>query len=40
MSAIFNLESLLLVLLLMVCTCTYLKDQPVVGPMLERNKTG
>ena len=40
MSAIFNLESLILVLLLAFCTASFLKTQPVIGPMMERNKTG
>ena len=40
MSAIFNFEALLLVLLLMICTATYLKDQPLVGPKMEANKFG
>ena len=40
MSAIFNFEALLLVLLLLICTATYLKDQPLVGPRMEANKYG
>ena len=40
MSAIFNFEALLLVLLLAVCTATYLKTQPFVGPRMESNKYG
>ena len=40
MSAIFNFEALLLVLLLAICTATFLKDQPIVGPRMEANKFG
>lgn len=40
MSAIFNFEALLLVLLLSICTATFLKDQPFVGPRMEANKFG
>ena len=40
MSAIFNFEALLLVLLLSICTAAYLKDQPWIGPRMEANKHG
>ena len=30
----------LLVLLLSICTATYLKTQPIVGPKMEENKYG
>ncbi|KAI8368569.1 hypothetical protein EDC96DRAFT_131734 [Choanephora cucurbitarum] len=38
MSAIFNFQSLLLVILLMICTCTYIRAQ--APSLLDRNKTG
>ncbi|KAI8372211.1 transmembrane protein 167 precursor [Blakeslea trispora] len=38
MSAIFNFQSLLLVILLMICTCTYVRAQ--APSLLDRNKTG
>lgn len=38
MSALFNFQSLLLVILLVVCTCTYIKAQ--APTLLDRNKTG
>ncbi|KAI8800288.1 transmembrane protein 167 precursor, partial [Cladochytrium replicatum] len=37
-SALFNFESLLLVLLLTICTCAYLRAQ--FPSLLDRNKTG
>ncbi|KAF9292489.1 hypothetical protein BKA57DRAFT_451742 [Linnemannia elongata] len=37
MSALFNFQSLLLVILLMICTCTYVQSQT---SLLDRNKTG
>ncbi|KAF9340144.1 hypothetical protein BGZ91_003299 [Linnemannia elongata] len=36
-SALFNFQSLLLVILLMICTCTYVQSQT---SLLDRNKTG
>ncbi|OZJ05684.1 Protein kish-A [Bifiguratus adelaidae] len=38
MSAIFNFQSLLLVIILLICTCTYIKAQ--VPSLLDKNKTG
>ncbi|KAI8876467.1 DUF1242-domain-containing protein [Backusella circina FSU 941] len=38
MSAIFNFQSLLLVILLMICTCTYVRAQ--APSLIDRNKTG
>jgi hypothetical protein len=38
MSALFNFESLLLVILLLVCTCTYLHAQ--MPAIMDRNKHG
>lgn len=38
MSAIFNFESLLTVVLLLICTCTYI--HAVTPSILDRNKTG
>ncbi|XP_058816242.1 protein kish [Topomyia yanbarensis] len=38
MSAIFNFQSLLCVLLLMICTCAYLRS--IVPSLIDRNKTG
>ncbi|KAM3579279.1 hypothetical protein VKS41_008144 [Umbelopsis sp. WA50703] len=38
MSAIFNFQSLLLVVLLWICTCTYIRAQ--APSLLDRNKTG
>ncbi|XP_058454176.1 protein kish [Malaya genurostris] len=38
MSAIFNFQSLLSVILLMICTCAYLRS--IVPSLIDRNKTG
>ncbi|KAJ2615266.1 hypothetical protein EV177_001653 [Coemansia sp. RSA 1804] len=38
MSALFNFQSLLLVILLTICTCTYLRAQ--APALIDRNKTG
>jgi hypothetical protein len=38
MSALFNFESLLLVILLTICTCTYLHAQ--IPAVMDRNKHG
>lgn len=38
MTALFNFTSLLLVILLLVCTCTYLHQ--LFPAILDRNKTG
>ncbi|KAF0395540.1 hypothetical protein C2G38_2103824 [Gigaspora rosea] len=38
MSALFNFQSLLLVILLAICTCTFVKAQ--APALLDRNKTG
>ncbi|KAI9313754.1 hypothetical protein BX666DRAFT_537336 [Dichotomocladium elegans] len=38
MSAIFNFQSLLLAVLLLICTCTYVRAQ--APSLLDRNKTG
>jgi Protein of unknown function (DUF1242) len=38
MSALFNFQSLLLVILLMICTCTYLHAQ--IPAVMDRNKNG
>ncbi|ORZ25129.1 transmembrane protein 167 precursor [Absidia repens] len=38
MSAIFNFQSLLLVILLLICTCTYVRAQ--APSLIDRNKTG
>ncbi|KAJ2844641.1 hypothetical protein IWW36_005103 [Coemansia brasiliensis] len=38
MSALFNFQSLLLVVLLTICTCTYLRAQ--APTLVDRNKTG
>ncbi|OAD74637.1 hypothetical protein PHYBLDRAFT_144014 [Phycomyces blakesleeanus NRRL 1555(-)] len=37
-SAIFNFQSLLLVVLLLICTCTYVRAQ--APSLMDRNKTG
>ncbi|KAG0026919.1 hypothetical protein BGZ81_005999 [Podila clonocystis] len=37
MSALFNFQSLLLVILLLICTCTFVQSQT---RLLDRNKTG
>ncbi|KAI7862561.1 transmembrane protein 167 precursor, partial [Spinellus fusiger] len=37
-SAIFNFQSLLLVVLLLICTCTYVRAQ--APSLIDRNKTG
>ncbi|KAG5437764.1 hypothetical protein PCANB_000477 [Pneumocystis canis] len=38
MSALFNFQSLLLVILLLICTCTYIRAQAPV--LMDRNKNG
>ncbi|KAH8554940.1 DUF1242-domain-containing protein [Umbelopsis sp. PMI_123] len=38
MSAIFNFQSLLLVVLLLICTCSYIRAQ--APSLMDRNKTG
>ncbi|CAO2581135.1 Protein kish-A [Lemmus lemmus] len=38
MSAIFNFQSLLPVILLLICTCAYI--QSLAPSLLDRNKTG
>ncbi|KAJ1663596.1 hypothetical protein EV178_004860 [Coemansia sp. RSA 1646] len=38
MSALFNFQSLMLVILLTICTCTYLRAQ--APALIDRNKTG
>ncbi|XP_059618615.1 protein kish [Phlebotomus argentipes] len=38
MSALFNFQSLLSVLLLLICTCTYLRS--IFPSIIDRNKTG
>ncbi|KAK6189708.1 hypothetical protein SNE40_001708 [Patella caerulea] len=38
MSALFNFQSLLTVLLLLICTCTYLRS--IIPSIIDRNKTG
>ncbi|KAJ6636316.1 Protein kish-A [Pseudolycoriella hygida] len=38
MSALFNFQSLLSVILLLICTCTYLRS--LFPSLLDRNKTG
>jgi len=38
MSALFNFQSLLLVILLLVCTCTYIRA--VAPRLIDRNKEG
>ncbi|CAL1535442.1 unnamed protein product [Lymnaea stagnalis] len=38
MSAIFNFQSLLTVVLLMICTCTYLRA--IAPGFMDRSKTG
>ncbi|KZV73035.1 DUF1242-domain-containing protein [Peniophora sp. CONT] len=38
MSALFNFQSLLLVILLMICTCTYVRA--VAPTLIDRNKEG
>ncbi|KAJ2110040.1 hypothetical protein GGI16_000476, partial [Coemansia sp. S142-1] len=38
MSALFNFQSLMLVVLLTICTCTYLRAQ--APALIDRNKTG
>lgn len=40
MSALFNFEQLLIVLLLMICTCAYLHQQPMVSGWMDGNKAG
>ncbi|KAI9348728.1 UPF0373 protein precursor [Zopfochytrium polystomum] len=38
MSALFHFQSLLLVILLMICTCTYVKAQ--FPSLIDKNRTG
>ncbi|KAI0925433.1 hypothetical protein AcV7_005685 [Taiwanofungus camphoratus] len=38
MSALFNFQSLLLVILLMICTCTYVRA--VAPRLIDRNREG
>uniref|UniRef100_A0A4X2KQC9 Protein kish n=1 Tax=Vombatus ursinus TaxID=29139 RepID=A0A4X2KQC9_VOMUR len=38
MSAIFNFQSLLTEILLLICTCAYLR--PLTTSLLDKNKTG
>ncbi|KAK9507034.1 hypothetical protein O3M35_008864 [Rhynocoris fuscipes] len=38
MSALFNFQSLLSVVLLLICTCTYLRS--LFPSIIDRNKTG
>ncbi|XP_006839479.1 PREDICTED: protein kish-A-like [Chrysochloris asiatica] len=38
MSAVFNFQSLLTVILLLICTCAYI--QSLTPSVLDRNKTG
>ncbi|KAF4565625.1 hypothetical protein EYR40_002308 [Pleurotus pulmonarius] len=38
MSALFNFQSLLLVILLVICTCTYVRG--VAPRLIDRNKQG
>ncbi|KAJ3023803.1 hypothetical protein HKX48_000937 [Thoreauomyces humboldtii] len=38
MSALFHFQSLLLVILLLICTCTYIRAQ--FPSILDRNKSG
>jgi len=38
MSALFNFQSLLLVIILMICTCTYVRA--VAPGIVDRNKQG
>ncbi|GAB6028539.1 hypothetical protein CHUAL_002686 [Chamberlinius hualienensis] len=38
MSAIFNFQSLLTVVLLLICTCTYIRS--IAPTLLDRNKQG
>ncbi|KAM5338907.1 protein kish-A-like [Glossophaga mutica] len=38
MSAIFNFQSLLIVILLLTCTCAYIRS--LTPSLLDRNKTG
>ncbi|KAF6210927.1 hypothetical protein GE061_014039 [Apolygus lucorum] len=38
MSALFNFQSLLSVILLLICTCSYIRA--IVPAILDRNKTG
>ncbi|XP_014305450.1 protein kish-A isoform X1 [Myotis lucifugus] len=38
MSAIFNFQSLLTVILLLICTCAYIRS--MAPSLLDRNKTG
>jgi len=38
MSALFNFQSLLLVILLLICSCTYVRS--VMPTLIDRNKQG
>ncbi|XP_043475324.1 protein kish-A [Leptopilina heterotoma] len=38
MSALFNFQSLLTVILLLICTCAYIRS--IVPSLLDRNKVG
>jgi len=38
MSAIFNFQSLLIVVLLLICTCAYMRS--LYPALLDRNQTG
>ncbi|KIJ45066.1 hypothetical protein M422DRAFT_207241 [Sphaerobolus stellatus SS14] len=38
MSALFNFQSLLLVILLMICTCSYVRS--IAPSLIDRNKEG
>ncbi|KAJ7131743.1 DUF1242-domain-containing protein [Mycena crocata] len=38
MSALFNFQSLLLVIILLICTCTYVRA--LFPSLVDRNKTG
>uniref|UniRef100_A0A4X2LFT0 Protein kish n=1 Tax=Vombatus ursinus TaxID=29139 RepID=A0A4X2LFT0_VOMUR len=38
MSAVFNLQNLLTVVLLLICTCAYIQFLPL--SLLDKNKTG
>merc|ERR1712226_194520 len=40
MSALFNFDSLCIVILLLICTCTYLHSMPVTTAILDKNKRG
>ena len=40
MSALFSLNGALIILLLVICTCTYLRQLTAIRPMLDRHRTG